>query len=147
MKNRLFTLVLHFAFAALVQGASFRISEVAEAPGEGTSVMPYTSNGRTENLNVLDRAIVTEKDVEKAFPYQDANGYGVMMIFTVEGEKRFNAGVGHLIGKRLAIVVDGKVSSAPVLSSTSSGREMRIGGNYTEKEARGLAAGLTGKSQ
>lgn len=57
---------------------------------------------------------------------------------TSEGAEIFGEATANMIGKRLAIVLDGKVMSAPVIRSriTSSGQ---ITGNFTTEEANDLA--------
>jgi preprotein translocase subunit SecD len=143
MKIPSFAIALLVAAAGLVQATSLRISEATESPEEGTTVLPFQNHIRIENLNVRNAAIITEKDVEKAMAYSSDKGYGILLTLNREGEKRFHAGIQHLEWKRIAILIDGKVISAPVLSGTSFGKELRVNGPFTETEALAFAKALS----
>jgi len=43
------------------------------------------------------------------------------------------------VGKRLAIIIDGQVYSAPVIRTEISGGKAEISGNFSEQEAKDLA--------
>jgi preprotein translocase subunit SecD len=57
-----------------------------------------------------------------------------------EGRELFAAITKENIDKRLAIVVNGEVYSAPVIRSEISDGKAQISGNFTEEEAQQLAA-------
>jgi len=54
------------------------------------------------------------------------------------GQKRFAEVTRQNIGKRLAIIIDGQVYSAPVIRSEINGKKGVISGNFTQQEARRL---------
>jgi len=60
--------------------------------------------------------------------------------FSQEGKELFAAITKENINKRLAIVLDGHLYSAPVIRSEISGGKAQITGSFTEEEARELAA-------
>jgi preprotein translocase subunit SecD len=47
-----------------------------------------------------------------------------------------------MIGRRIAIVVDGDVQSVPEVNPGITGRDVQISGGFTEAEARALATRL-----
>ncbi|MEW5766948.1 MAG: protein translocase subunit SecD [bacterium] len=63
----------------------------------------------------------------------------VNLSFNPEGAKRFSEVTGANIEKRLAIVLDGKVKSAPVIRSKIPDGEAMIEGNFDYEEAHDLA--------
>lgn len=63
----------------------------------------------------------------------------VSLSFNSEGAKRFAEVTGANIEKRLAIVLDGKVKSAPVIQSKIPDGEAMIEGNFNYEEAHDLA--------
>jgi preprotein translocase subunit SecD len=48
------------------------------------------------------------------------------------------------VGERFAIVLDGKVVSAPFVRGAITGRVLRIEGGFSREDATRLAAALTG---
>ncbi len=63
----------------------------------------------------------------------------VQLQFDKEGAKIFDQFTFQNIGKRLAIVLDGKVHSAPVIRDRIPNGEAQISGNFTSQEASDLA--------
>lgn len=63
----------------------------------------------------------------------------VSIEFNAKGARIFDQITGDNIHKRLAIVLDGKVYSAPVIQDRISGGRAQITGNFTVEEARDLA--------
>ena len=63
----------------------------------------------------------------------------VSMNFDKKGGRLFERITEANVKKRLAIVLDGRIYSAPVIQEKISGGEARITGNFTTEEARDLA--------
>ena len=63
----------------------------------------------------------------------------VAIDFNPVGAKRFDQLTGANVGKRMAIVLDDKVYSAPVIRERISGGSAQISGSFTEQEATDLA--------
>jgi preprotein translocase subunit SecD len=66
----------------------------------------------------------------------------ISIVFDQEGAKLFEEITGENIGKRLAVVLDKTVCSAPVISHRISGGRAQITGNFTIREAQVLAIAL-----
>jgi preprotein translocase subunit SecD len=60
--------------------------------------------------------------------------------FSEVGQELLAAITKENLDKRLAIVVDGKLYSAPVIKSEIPGGKAQISGSFTEEEANKLAA-------
>lgn len=67
----------------------------------------------------------------------------IQLEFNSEGAKQFGKITTDNVGKRLGIVLDGQLYAAPYLNEPILGGRAQITGNFTEEEAKELAAGLT----
>lgn len=67
------------------------------------------------------------------------NQFSVSMSFNARGAKIFERVTGENIKKRLAIVLDGKCYSAPVIQDKIPGGKAQITGSFSQDEARDLA--------
>lgn len=95
-----------------------------------------------EKLLLKKRPVLTGDRVTRAFATYDQRGWGVALRFDSQGAKAFDDFAATHEHQRFAIVLDGKVQSAPVLQSTHFGGEASITGSFTEQEARNLASVL-----
>ncbi len=73
---------------------------------------------------------------------QNNNQFSVSLTFNARGAKLFERVTEENIKKRLAIVLDGKVYSAPVIQDKISGGKAQITGRFTQDEAHRLAVVL-----
>jgi preprotein translocase subunit SecD len=63
----------------------------------------------------------------------------VSIAFNAEGGRIFERVTGENVGKRLAILLDGRVYSAPVIRDAIAGGKAMIEGRFTDQEAKDLA--------
>ncbi|MEB2812422.1 protein translocase subunit SecD [Campylobacter upsaliensis] len=118
------------------------MSEV-EAASYGLVVM---SDSRNENLKytlknipILDGSMLTDARVG----FSDTSTYPVInFTLNSEGAKKFADYTGANVGKRLAIVLDNKVYSAPSINERIGGGSGQISGAFTQEEARDVAVAL-----
>ncbi len=114
---------------------------------EGTKILeglPERINGREikEWFLVKDTPIVTGSQLKDARASVDSRGKpAVNFELTDEGADIFGEATAKMIGKRLAIVLDNKVVSAPVVRSRIS-KSGQITGDFTPEEAADLAVVL-----
>ena len=114
-----------------------------DEPGENT--VPMTNNARGaggETLHVqktplLDYTVISSATVARN---QSSGAPEISIEFSEEGKELFAAVTKENINKRLAIVLDGQVYSAPVIRSEVPGGKVLISGVFTEEEATKLAA-------
>jgi SecD/SecF fusion protein len=120
---------------------------------EGTDLVPAgyrietqteISEGREikEELLVKVRPDLLGDRVRKAFPTYDEQGWGVALQLDREGANLFGQLTEAHVGKRFAIVLDGRVQSAPVIREPIYGGHASITGDFTEEEVRNLASVL-----
>ncbi|MDD4098947.1 MAG: protein translocase subunit SecD [Lentisphaeria bacterium] len=83
---------------------------------------------------------VRGEDVDKAFP--NVNEFGswtISLKFKHRGAMAFADVTGKNVGRRLAIVLDDKIYSAPSIREAIAGGQAEISGSFTYEEARRLA--------
>jgi len=128
----------------------FREVHLTDRPGAnplpfGYEIMTLTRESgdevSEETLYVSKYPALTGKYVEKANPIQNAVGsYEISLNFDSEGAKRFADITTKLAGQgRLAIVLDGKLYSAPNVNEPITGGRASISGSFTQREAIELA--------
>ena len=86
---------------------------------------------------VVRRAsVVTGRDLRNARPTLDENNLpAIGFSLNSEGARKFGAATEANIGRQLAVVLDGRVQTAPVIQSRISD-EGRISGSFTQQEAQ-----------
>jgi SecD/SecF fusion protein len=126
------------------------------APGEvppGYQEMSYTEQQRDgtdfeESLFVKRIPEMTGKDIANSYARPDMYGKPeVDMQFTTDGRKRFSEVTGAIAEEgqrtghlgRMAIVLDGKLYSAPTVREEIDSNAAVITGNFTDREAIDLA--------
>ncbi len=120
---------------------------------EGTDVVPagYRVETQTEiseeretkeQLLVKVRPDLLGERVRKAFSTYDEQGWGVALQLDREGAKLFGQLTQAHVGKRFAIVLDGRVQSAPVIREPIYGGHASITGDFSEEQVRNLASVL-----
>ena len=89
---------------------------------------------------VRKEAVITGRDLKNARAGVDPQTNGPEIQFTLnpQGAEKFKRETGRSIGRRLAIILDNRVESAPVIQSQISDNG-RITGRYTAQEADELA--------
>lgn len=117
-------------------------AEEAEArrPPPGSAVYPSTEAPGLKYL-LRKRVIVSGEDLVDAQPSFDqrTNEPVVTFRFNASGARRFGKVTSENVGRPFAIVLDGKVISAPVIREPILGGTGQISGNFTVAEANNLA--------
>ena len=122
--------------ALLANGAVPPGTEIVEtAPGH------EEAGGEPKLYYRLHSAVeVSGRDIRRASATQDANGLpAVGFSLTPEGGRRFAELTRANTGRQLAIVLDGRVQSAPVIESAITEGQGVIQGSFTSREANDLA--------
>ena len=105
----------------------------------GTETLPF-EDGVNEAL-VSKRIILNGENLLDAQPQMNNQTNETVVSFTLDrvGAKRFGKATSTGIGKQLAIVLDGKIVSAPVIRDTIASGNGQISGNFTFQSATDLA--------
>ena len=89
-------------------------------------------------IPILDGGMLTDANMG----FDKNNRPLINFKLNAEGAEIFGDFTGRSVGKRLAVVLDGKVYSAPNINERIGGGSGQISGNYTVMEAKDLAIAL-----
>jgi protein-export membrane protein SecD len=105
----------------------------------GTEMLQF-EDGTSEAM-VSKRIILNGENLLDAQPQMNNQTNETVVSFTLDrvGAKRFGKATSTGIGKQLAIVLDGKIVSAPVIRDTIASGNGQISGNFTFQSATDLA--------
>ncbi|HEX9206549.1 MAG TPA: protein translocase subunit SecD [Candidatus Deferrimicrobiaceae bacterium] len=105
------------------------------------SVDPQTGRATKTPMLVKKRALLTGDTIKTAKVNFDSRqgGAHVSLSFDSRGAKVFDRVTAENVKRRLAIVLDDSIYSAPVIQERISGGEAQITGNFTAEEASDLA--------
>ncbi|MBM4243412.1 MAG: protein translocase subunit SecD [Deltaproteobacteria bacterium] len=116
---------------------------VADKTGAGTEKLQAANPlpGAASEY-VLDKKVLMSGSAvadARVRPGTQLEGPYVELILSDRGAREFEAITGESVGRNLAIVLDGKVFSAPVIREKIGGGRASITGSFDIKEARDLA--------
>lgn len=112
-------------------------------PAEGLT--EATVEGSKDKVYLHKTAELTNDDIAKAEVSEDERKQPCISItFTKEGSAKINKITEEHKNKPLAILVNGKVISAPVIKSVISDKAM-ITGKFTKEEVERIVKGIKGK--
>ena len=105
----------------------------------GTEMLQFEDE--TSEAMVSKRIILNGENLLDAQPQMNNQTNETVVSFTLDrvGAKRFGKATSTGIGKQLAIVLDGKIVSAPVIRDTIASGNGQISGNFTFQSATDLA--------
>jgi preprotein translocase subunit SecD len=116
---------------------------VAEKPGEDTVKLLAAKPlpGQSTDYILEKKVLMTGAAVADARvrPGTQLEGPYVELVLSDSGARDFERITSDSVGRQLAIVLDGKVFSAPVIREKIPGGRAQITGNFDIKEARDLA--------
>lgn len=110
-------------------------------PPDGMEVVPGAGGTADATAYYLVRkaAAVTGRDLRSARPSLDENNRpAVSFTLNTEGATRFGKVTGENIGRDLAIILDGRVQSAPRIDGRIT-NDGRISGSFTQEEVANLS--------
>ncbi|QOQ98758.1 protein translocase subunit SecD [Helicobacter winghamensis] len=134
----------HLQMMAVDEARNARVSSMTdlEAQSYGDVILPFVDDEKQKILlkaiPILDGAMLT--DARAAY---DQNGQPVInFTLNAQGGKIFGDFSGKNVGNRMAIVLDGKVYSAPVIRERIGGGSGQISGGFSVQQASDIAIAL-----
>jgi preprotein translocase subunit SecD len=91
---------------------------------------------------ISPEAALTNVDIARAWPQPDADGFTVGFMLTEEGSLKLARLTKSHIGENVAVMIDGRVMSAPKITAEITGGRAVINGTFTEEEAGSFAKGI-----
>ncbi|RYF92236.1 MAG: protein translocase subunit SecD, partial [Caulobacteraceae bacterium] len=127
-------------FQMVDQTMSVQQAEVEGVP-PGSEILPSGDPRFPAPYLVKKRADVTGEMLTDAKQEMDSSTGQTVVAFRMNGEgaKRFGSVTSNNIGRPFAIILDGKVISAPNINSAITGGQGIITGNFTVQSANELA--------
>jgi preprotein translocase subunit SecD len=120
---------------ALLAGPEATLSMFTQRDAEGRVI--------SEKPIFLKKIAISGADLKSAYPGSDQYARPIVNIeFTPEGARKFHAVTGRSVGKPLAILLDGKVISAPQVNEAIAGGRAQISGQFSNQEVRDLVIQL-----
>lgn len=113
----------------------------SEAQKLGDVLLPFVNSNEKillKSIPIIDGEMITDAKVS----YDQNSQPVVAFSLDSKGARIFGDFSGANIGKRMAIVLDGVVYSAPVIRERIGGGSGQISGNFTSEEASDLAIAL-----
>ena len=118
---------------------TFRFVVQNDEPSFGSEKLLFEDG--SEEVIVSKRIIISGENLLDAKPKMDNQSNQTVVQFTLDrvGAKRFGKATTSGVGKRLAIVLDGEIISAPVVRDAIVGGSGIISGDFTFQSATDLA--------
>jgi hypothetical protein len=124
-------------------GPRFEVRLAEDKPGK--DLTEATVEGSTRKVFLHKEVILAAKDIAGAKAITIDDKPAIDVSFTPAGAKTLKDLTTANAGKRLAILVDGKVLTAPIIRDGITGGKAHITGVFTKAETERIAKVLTGK--
>jgi len=135
----------HLQMMAVDEDRASRVDTMTdgEAKQFGDIILRDVANEKTKyllySIPILDGSMLVDAKVG----YDRKNNQPLISFkLNGQGAKIFGDFSGRSVGKRMAVVLDGKVYSAPVIRERIGGGSGQISGNFTPQEAHDVAIAL-----
>ena len=122
---------------------ALELRPASQSPGPGLTEM--TASGSEKPVYVSDNVVLSNDSVKSARLVSGPGGPQIEIVFTKAGAERFATATEQNLMKPIAILVGGKLISAPIVREKISGGKAVISGRFTEEEAKRIADGIVGK--
>ena len=118
---------------------TFRFISETDTSDFGVEKMFFEDN--SEEANVSKRIILSGDNLVDAQPKMDTSNNQTVVTFSLDrlGTKKFARATTDGVGKKLAIILDNKIISAPVIREPIIGGNGQISGNFNFQSATDLA--------
>lgn len=150
--------MIKLLFISLISASTLFIPEkkletgfyyVKDNASSSTVSLNFEENGLESILHLDTLAICTKEDFKDA--KIELVTYAKMPVISVElseeGGKKFAEATEKSVLKKIAIVYNGKIISAPYVNEPIYGGKLQISGNFTMEEAEKIKNELTEKSE
>ncbi len=127
----------------------FQARMVLDVPSDQSEQLEMTQKMgdkvRTHRMPVDKKVLFDQTALESAKVITDERSHTprIELTFTDAGRKRFAEVTREITGKRLAIVIDGRLYAAPRIATEIPGGKADISGSFSEEEAKTLVAKIS----
>ena len=132
------------AAAAIKFAIKFEVRLAEDSPVAGLTAAAV--EGSTKKVYLYAETLASNEDVTATRTISVSAGrFGVAVEFGPDAASRMERATAKHNGRPLALILDGRVVAAPIVRGPI-GRSAVLEGNYSEAEARRIAAGIKGQS-
>ena len=119
---------------------SFRFVSQNTEMSFGSEKLKYDDDNQKEEI-VSKRIVLSGENLVDAKPSMNNQTNETVVVFSLDrvGSKKFGKATSNNVGRQLAIILDGKIISAPTISEAILGGSGQITGNFTFQTATDLA--------
>jgi hypothetical protein len=104
------------------------------SPGQNCIDLAHAADGRAESVMKAPALVLAKADVTSASVQMGPNTPQLLSIeLSKEASQKFEKITGENIGKKLAVVFDNKILTAPVINEAIKGRKVVISGGNGEQ--------------
>lgn len=121
----------------------FRIAE--EQPAEGLTEKIFSGWGTQKTFYLHDEVLLAEEDIVSASVIMLREHPAVEVVFSEAGREQFAQLTEENVGKRLGMVIEGKLVCAPMIRAPITTGKAIIEGDLLPDEAQRIARGLLRK--
>lgn len=130
----------HLEFKLVSEDSALTKKAEEGQPVDGYDYVEYKGPMGISKILLQKEAALTGDHLTSASVGFDQYGTAIVQLqFDKEGAKKFDQVTFQNVGKQLAIVLDGKVHSAPVIRDRIPNGQAQISGNFSASEASDLA--------
>jgi preprotein translocase subunit SecD len=123
---------------------TFELRLASHQKVEGWEMVPGPGPEKT-TVWISPEVALSNRDVARAYPSRTLDGKPCVGVFlTEEGALKFARLTKSHVHELLAIMIDGRVTMAPIINSEIIGGQAIIQGNFTEEETESIAKELSG---
>jgi preprotein translocase subunit SecD len=140
----LFALIALTAVTVYADVPAVQFLAVVAEPMSASKEVEFNWRDEIRSLHVLPTPIISDPDIESAEVSLDQPNT-VNITLSEAGGVKFKNGIKDMLGKQIAIVVNGNVVSAPVLQAVDFGRKLQIAGTLSDQESQSLVEKLNQK--
>lgn len=81
--------------------------------------------------------ILSSEDIKKVAPYQRESGKAIIVFTTPAGKDRLKGATENNVGKKLVIIIDGKINATPIITGAITGGSFLL--SYPQTDAKEMA--------
>jgi len=121
----------------------FHIAETE--PGEG--LIEFAVNQSGEKFYLHPEILSTNTDIKNTSVEKYNDNFDVLIEFTYDGAKKWAEITGNNIGKRVGILLNDQLVTAPIIRAKIEQGKAKITGPFTEEQAEKIAKGILNKQE
>jgi len=119
----------------------FHLAEADSADG----LMEYAFRGGIEKFYLHNEVLSDNSDIADVSVEEMNDEFVILLKFTEEGKIKWSKITGENIGKKVGILIDQKLVTAPIIRARIDQGKAIINGDFTKEEAEIIAEGIKTK--